>query len=195
MPEWLVLVYKVPAEPSRLRAGIWRKLKAAGAIYLQNGAIALPALPASERILRGVADEARSLGGSAHLFRGAYFGDATALQTLFNATRDEEYAELIDRCGNFHAELARERAAAKFTFADLEENEEDLAKLEAWIAKIRLRDYFEAPSGAAAARALAACRADLERFAATVYRTADHGSASTTWTLADTEQQDGEPPA
>ena len=32
MSEWLVLVYKIPPEPTRLRAGIWRQLKAAGAI-------------------------------------------------------------------------------------------------------------------------------------------------------------------
>ena len=37
----------------------------------------------------------------------------------------------------FCAELAREREAGKFTFAELEENEEDLAKLEAWFGKVR----------------------------------------------------------
>ncbi|MCW2942968.1 MAG: ChrB protein, partial [Actinomycetia bacterium] len=39
---WLVLVYKVPAEPTRLRAGVWRKIKGLGAIYLQNSVAALP---------------------------------------------------------------------------------------------------------------------------------------------------------
>jgi hypothetical protein len=34
---WFVLVYKLPPEPTRLRASVWRKLKAAGAVYLQNG--------------------------------------------------------------------------------------------------------------------------------------------------------------
>src|SRR5215210_8900163 len=39
---WFVLIYKLPAEPTRLRASVWRKLKAAGAVYLQNGVAALP---------------------------------------------------------------------------------------------------------------------------------------------------------
>ncbi|WP_279580643.1 hypothetical protein [Fodinicola feengrottensis] len=33
---WLLLVYKVPSEPTRLRATVWRRLKGMGAIYLQS---------------------------------------------------------------------------------------------------------------------------------------------------------------
>ncbi len=36
-------VYRVPSEPTRLRAAVWRRLKSLGAIYLQNSAAALPA--------------------------------------------------------------------------------------------------------------------------------------------------------
>ena len=46
---WFVLVYKLPAEPTRLRASVWRKLKAAGAVYLQNGVATLPEDAAGER--------------------------------------------------------------------------------------------------------------------------------------------------
>ncbi len=174
---WIVLVYKVPAEPSRLRASIWRTLKAAGAIYLQNGVAALPSSPTSERVLRGVAQEAREMGGTAYLFQGDLLGDAAALEAAFNAARDEEYTEVIARCRDFHAELARERAIGKYTFAELEENEEDMAKLEAWVAKIRRRDYGGAALSVETAGALTACRDDLEDFAAAVYRAADNGAA------------------
>ncbi len=33
---WLLFIYKIPSEPSRLRATVWRRLKGLGAIYLQN---------------------------------------------------------------------------------------------------------------------------------------------------------------
>ena len=88
------------------------------------------------------------------------------------------HTELISRCQDFHAELARERAINTDTFAELEENEDDLATLEAWAAKIRLRDRFGAPLGSAATPAPMACRADLADFATAVYRAADHGSAA-----------------
>ena len=39
---WLLLVYTVPAEPSRLRAAVWRDLKKAGAVYLRDGVCVLP---------------------------------------------------------------------------------------------------------------------------------------------------------
>ncbi len=177
MQEWLVLVYKIPPEPSRLRAGIWRKLKAAGAVYLQNGVAALPASSINERVMRSVSHEVTAMDGTAHLVRGAALGDEAAILTLFAAARDAEYREVLGRCRDAHAELARERAAANFTFAELEENEEDLTKLDAWLGKIRARDPFGAPLQGEAVRAVAACREDLDAFAASVYAAVDHGSA------------------
>jgi len=177
---WFILIYKIPAEPTRYRASVWRKLKAAGAIYLQNGVAALPADAGNERVLRGIAHEIARMQGTAHLLRGAVVGDETALMAAFQAARADEYGEVLGRCRDFHVELDKERAAGNFTFAELEENEEDLAKLETWLTKIRARDPFGSSSRAEAEQALSACRADLEVFAAAVYRTADDGSAAAT---------------
>ncbi|MCA1739321.1 MAG: hypothetical protein LC740_10985 [Actinobacteria bacterium] len=73
--------------------------------------------------------------------------------------------------------MDKERGAGNLTFAELEENEEDLAKLEAWVGKIRARDRFGAPLFGEVEQELAACREDLQAFAASVYDAADHGSA------------------
>ena len=175
--EWFVLVYKLPSEPTRYRASVWRKLRTSGAVYLQSGVAALPADPGAERVMRGVAQEVRESEGTAHLVRGALVGAEAALVATFNAARDEEYREVLDRCHTLHAELEKERKAGKFTFAELEENEEDLAKLEAWMAKVHARDRFGAPLAQEAKRALEACREDLEAFVGSVYDAADHGSA------------------
>lgn len=174
---WLILVYKLPSEPSRLRATIWRKLKGDGAIYLQDGVAALPAASSSERVLRGLTVEIRDMGGTAHLLQATPLGGEEALVALFNAAREAEYHELLDRCHDFHTELNRERSARNFTFAELEENEDDLAKLEAWRTKIRARDHFAVPLGVEADAALRACHEDLDAFAQQVYITVDHGAA------------------
>jgi hypothetical protein len=178
MAEWLVLVYKLPAEPTRYRASVWRKLKAAGAIYLQNGVAALPQTASTERVMRGIVEEVRTMAGSAHLLESSPLIDELALRQAFMAARDEEYRELLGRCRDFHAELEKERAATNFTFAELEENEEDLAKLEAWLLKIATRDHFGAPLRTEAEQGLAGCRDDLQAFAESVYRAVDHGSAA-----------------
>jgi hypothetical protein len=175
--KWFVLVYKLPPEPTRYRASVWRKLRASGAVYLQNGVAALPVDPGSERVMRGVAQEVRDVGGTAYLVQGPLLGDDAALVETFNAARDAEYTEVLDRCRDFHAELEKERGVGKFTFAELEENEEDLAKLKAWLGKIDGRDRFDAPLAEEAKQALSSCREDLEAFAASVYEAADHGSA------------------
>jgi hypothetical protein len=177
--EWFVLVYKLPPEPTRYRASVWRKLRAAGAVYLQNGVAALPADPGSERVMRGVAQEVRGYEGTAYLMRGPLVGDDEALVEAFGAARDDEYREVLDRCRDFHAELKKEREAGKFTFAELEENEEDLAKLEVWLGKIRSRDRFGAPRASEAEQAIYECQRDLEAYATSVYEAADHGSAGT----------------
>lgn len=175
--EWFVLVYKLPAEPTRHRASVWRKLRGAGAVYLQNGVAALPADSGGERTMRGVVQEIREVGGTVHLLRSRSVGDDASLVEAFDGARDEEYREVLDRCGGFRSELEKERAAGKFTFAELEENEEDLAKLEAWFGRIRGRDRFGAPLASEAEQAIAGCREDLGAFAASVYDAADHGSA------------------
>lgn len=176
--EWFVLVYKLPSEPTRYRASVWRKLKGAGAVYLQNGVAALPVDPGAERVMRGVTQEIRESEGTASLLRGEAVVDEAGLIEAFHEARDAEYSEVLERCREFHAELKKEREADKFTFAELEENEDDLAKLETWFGRIRGRDRFGAPLLQEAEQALNSCREDLEAYAASVYEAANHGSAN-----------------
>jgi hypothetical protein len=170
---WLVLVYRVPSEPTRLRAAVWRRLKALGAVYLANSVAALPASAESERALRSLRNEIGGMGGSAQLLAAqALAGEADVVAT-FNAARDEEYTEIVSRCGDFLAEIERETAAEKFTYAELEENDEDLVKLRGWLAKVRARDVLGAGRSEDAVRALERCQQALERFAERVYAAAD----------------------
>lgn len=39
---WLLLNYKVPADPPKGRAALWRKIKGMGAVHLQSGVCLLP---------------------------------------------------------------------------------------------------------------------------------------------------------
>jgi hypothetical protein len=65
--EWLLLVYRVPSEPTRLRAAVWRRLKSLGAVYLQNSAAVLPAGRGAERALRRLRREILDMEGTAVL--------------------------------------------------------------------------------------------------------------------------------
>jgi hypothetical protein len=168
---WLVLTYRIPSDPSRLRASAWRRLKALGAIYLVNSAAALPASRSAERALRKLRTEIiHEMGGSAVLLLCDPLGGASDLVAAFNAARDDEYEEIVDRCADFLAQVEKEIVGEHFTFAELEENEEDLTKLQRWFEKIRARDVLNADGIQRARIAIEHCEGALESFADMVYQ-------------------------
>ncbi len=165
--EWLLLVYRLPAEPSKGRVAVWREVKKLGAAYLQNGVCLLPADPASEAAFARLVERVTGLGGEATLFRATLPDERreAALVAEFNRLRDQEYAELDEQGAHFLAEVAKETRAGKFTFGELEEIEEDLEKLTRWLEKVAARDRFEAPGRARALARLDECRRAYEEFA------------------------------
>jgi hypothetical protein len=166
---WLLLVYRVPSEPTRLRATVWRRLKGLGAIYLQNSAAALPASPGAERALRKLRREILDMSGTAVLLSCAVMAGEAEVKAAFQAARDDEYEEIVDRCQDFLAGIEKEYAANHFTYAELEENEVDLVKLVRWLDTVKARDVFGAPGRRAAVDAIAHCEKSLEEYAARVF--------------------------
>ncbi len=167
--DWLLLIYRVPSEPTRLRAAVWRRLKALGAIYLQNSAAALPAGESAERALRGLRNEIGQMGGTAHLLHCDPLVAGGDIVAAYNAARDDEYEEIEDRCRDFLAEIDHETSDEHFTYAELEENDEDLQKLHGWLAKVVARDVLKASRQTEAREALARCEEALSGFGARVY--------------------------
>jgi DNA-binding transcriptional regulator PaaX len=167
--QWLVLIYRIPSEPTRLRAAVWRRLKALGAIYLQNSVAALPQGDAAERALRALRNEIHEMGGTALLLTADPLVGHSDLVAAFNAARDDEYEEIVDRCRDFLTEIERETAAEHFTYGELEENDEDLVKLRRCFDKVAARDALAASGRREAENALAHAAASLADFAERVY--------------------------
>src|SRR5438105_10789882 len=93
---WLLLIYTVPAEPSRKHAAVWRDLKKIGAPYLRDGVCILPERPDTIERLSAVAAKVEEFGGDAMLVSGARLSEArtAALIDQFRAARAEEYHEI-----------------------------------------------------------------------------------------------------
>jgi hypothetical protein len=91
------------------------------------------------------------------------------VHSAFQAARNDEYEEIVDRCEDFLQQVKKEYTDNHFTYAELEENEVDLVKLRNWFAKVRERDAFDADGRAAAEKALDDCEQSLEAYAARVY--------------------------
>jgi hypothetical protein len=89
--------------------------------------------------------------------------------TRFKAERDDAYEEVIDKCDDFEREVAKEVEANHFTYAELEENDVDLKKLQGWLTKIRKLDFYGAERSAEAEERLKGCEAVLDDYARRVF--------------------------
>jgi hypothetical protein len=88
----------------------------------------------------------------------------------FQQQADQEYQEFLGQCRDFHSELSHEREISNLSFAELEENEAELAKLRSWLPKIRDRDLFDAQGYLEATKAFKACELDFQLFTEQVYQ-------------------------
>lgn len=172
---WLTLTYKAPAEPNRRRVALWRRLKSLGAVYLQNGVCLLPRSDDHLRTLKLIENEISEMGGDSVLLESSPLDRAQSEKVVarFRADRDEAYRELIGRCVDFEAEIAKERAQDHFSYAEIEENDEDLKKLKTWFSKIRTLDFYDAPLGKEAQSRIDQCESLLDGYAQDVFARAD----------------------
>jgi hypothetical protein len=172
---WLLLTYKVPSEPARKRVALWRKLKGMGAVYLQNGVCLLPKTDDHTRRLKIIENDINEMAGESILLETVALDRAQEGKVVarFKADRDEEYREFLGKCADFEAEIAKETAVEHFTYAELEENDVDLKKLQAWLEKIVRLDFYGAILATEAAERLRGCEALLDTYAQRVFEVQD----------------------
>ncbi|TPE53772.1 Chromate resistance protein ChrB [Amaricoccus solimangrovi] len=172
---WLLLVYKVPSEPTSRRVSLWRRLKGLGAVYLQSGVCLLPATDDHLRRLKIIENEIGEIRGECILLRthGLDAAQHAKVVERFKADRDDEYREFLGKCEAFQREIEKEIRIAKFTYAELEEEDAEFRKLENWLEKIRKLDFHGADLGALAGERLARSKAMLDDYARRVFEAHD----------------------
>ena len=173
--KWLFFLSQLPSQPSSLRVYVWRKLRTAGALGLQNGVWLLPDTQEQRAFLETLLASVKEQGATGQIFTVMPFNELIEKDVLgrFRADRDEEYIEFIEQGHAFLAEIEKETAKEKFTFAELEENEQELQRLSGWLDTIRNRDFFAATQQKTALTLHAECDAAFQTFAEKVY---DHQS-------------------
>jgi hypothetical protein len=150
-PRWLLLVYRIPREPSRYRVAVWRKLRDLGALYLQDGVAALPEDAVTREQLEWLQQRVREAGGVATLWEAwpGTVAEEGELVGAFRTSREESYRAII-------AEAERVRRKAEMGGGKV--LLEQLGKLEREFRAERRRDYFRSPLRAEAATTLKAAR-------------------------------------
>lgn len=164
---WL-LVTVTSAGSSTLRVHAWRKLRSLGAVYLQNSVALLPERAETARAAARLLAHMRRSGGEGRVLAIA-ITDPAEERTLidqFQAERTDEYAEIVSRVPAFLEEIVYERQRKRATYTEVEESQADLERLQTWAARVRARDYFDAPGRAEAAKAVERCASELASFEA-----------------------------
>ena len=170
--DWLLFLPQLPTHPSSIRVMVWRKMRAAGALGLQNGVWVLPNKPEHTKFLTDLLAAIREDAASGYIFTVGPVSEGTADDILerFRSDRDEEYTEFCERCQEFLGEISKETEKEKFTFAELEDIEQDYRKLERWLRKIQRRDFAGGRLADEATRLLSTGKAAYEVFSNEVYR-------------------------
>jgi hypothetical protein len=150
-PRWVLLVYRLPREPSRHRVAVWRKLRDLGALYLQDGVAALPEDAVTREQLEWLQLRVREAGGEATLWEAkpGTVAEERELVGAFRASREEAYRAVISRA---------DRLRRKAKLGGGGTLPEQLSKLERELRAERRRDYFRSPLRAEATAALKAAR-------------------------------------
>ncbi|WP_010249451.1 Chromate resistance protein ChrB [Acetivibrio cellulolyticus] len=170
--KWIVINYNLPSEPSRLRVAAWRNLKKLGAVNIQQSMWVLPHSDGNYSALQAISQEMESNFGEVLLMQCEFLEPRYEQKVIsyFNNARDEEYNEFIEKCGDYFKELEKEIAIEKFTFAEIEEEEEELNKLLSWFSKLESRDVFNAPKSSYAKEKLDQVQKAFDEYSDMVYK-------------------------
>lgn len=143
MSSWVLLVYKIPREPTALRAHVWRKLKRLGALLLHDAVWVLPATSWTREQFQWLTVEITELGGDAMLWEShmVLAGQEEALIQRFLAQVDSAYGEIL---------------------AELEKEDADLVALSRKYQQVQAQDYFHSELGKQVRAALIMARGEPE---------------------------------
>jgi hypothetical protein len=169
--KWILFCPQLPATPSSPRVMVWRRMHSAGSVGLDNGLWILPYSETSARMIQEMRLYVLNQGGTCKTFLTDAYDEETEtdIQSRFAHERAEEFFELKEQCIDFLAEIEKETKRKNFSFAEYEENEQDLEKLEAWFAKVQARVYSSGEPAVEAAAWIEKCRLALQGFADLVF--------------------------
>jgi Asp-tRNA(Asn)/Glu-tRNA(Gln) amidotransferase C subunit len=146
---FLLLVYRMPANPTAGRVAVWRNLKKIGAVYLQDSACVIPDTAALRRELSPILERIDAAEGRYHLLplRKLPLDEEQKLVSLFVEQTADHYREIIENCEvNFAKEIEFEHFRKNFTYEEAEEIRMDFEKICTWFERVQERDWFGAPN-------------------------------------------------
>ncbi len=152
MVRWILLIYKIPPQPARLRIGVWRKLKKLGAVYLQKSVVVLPENAYLRDELENTAHDIENFRGEATIVFTSNIEKEANIIAEFQEQTNKEYEKIIARGEKFLKMISIVQKQMK-----IKELEIILDGLKQRFAEVRRRDYFDAETRKEAERVVEEC--------------------------------------
>ncbi len=150
-PDWVLLAYRLPREPSTARVVIWRKRRRLGVAHLIDGLVALPVDARTKEQLGWIAEEVLKAGEEATLWLGrpGSSTDERRLAATMATGVAAEYRAVLSAVGN-----ASRRPDAS--------GRRSLHRFERELQRISRHDFFPPPEREIARAAAQRLAADLD---------------------------------
>jgi hypothetical protein len=166
---WIVVLYDVPDNPSRLKVRMWREFKRMGGLYPQ---LSVCLVPDNGEGRRGVENVEKLLtnNNNKNTFtvltaKGLKSRDQGRILNMFRIDRDKRYEEILEECQEFIDEVNLNIKNKKTSQEEAEEMEEVLDGLYRWLDRVKSIDWMEnSLASARVERLLRKCRSTMDKF-------------------------------
>jgi hypothetical protein len=164
---WIIVLYEVPSEPSRLKVKVWREFKKLGALYPQ---MSLCILPNNEQNAKKIDDISNMIISEGKIIKisatDLEIKEHNKILDMYRVERDRQYDEIVEECEEFIDETNLNIGNNKFTQEEVEEMEEVLDGLYRWFDKVLLLDWIDESSKILQLRELLKkCQDSMDHFA------------------------------
>ena len=172
MPNWLIISYRIQAEPSALRVATWRALKQLGAVKLGDAAYFLPQTPECARSLAELRERIRTAGGTALTMTadGLSPADDAFLACAFDDARRDEFEQVGKSSMRLVEHIGREEAGDDYRYAEVDALEEELEKVRRQFQRAIDRDHLASPARETAAAAVSEAAQRLRAYLDEAFR-------------------------
>lgn len=141
---WIVILYDIPPEPSRLKVRLWRDFKRMGAVYPFMSVCVVPYTNENSRELERIC-KLIVKNGKLLRIRGKAFNenDQGNILQIFRTERNKQYNEILEESHEFMDEIKLNINNKKTTQEEVEEMEESLNGLRRWFDRVRSIDWVK----------------------------------------------------
>ena len=143
-PRWLLLIHQIPPKPAYLRVKVGRRLQGLGAVPVKNSVYVLPRSEQALEDFHWVRAEIVAGGGDASVCEAGFLEGLSdqAVEALFHAARDADYAEVGKEIRTLQKSVA---ARGRRPAPSREQAASALGRLRRRFEDVAAMDFFRAP--------------------------------------------------